>query len=47
MKSMEYDSTFSDEEKQQAKMLKITCNLNNAACQLKLKEYKQAEKHCT
>ncbi|KAH7521534.1 hypothetical protein FEM48_Zijuj07G0043800 [Ziziphus jujuba var. spinosa] len=47
VKFIEYDSSFSDEEKQQTKMLKITCNLNNAACQLKLKEYKQAEKLCT
>ncbi|KAF4384448.1 hypothetical protein F8388_012719, partial [Cannabis sativa] len=44
---VEYDSSFSDEEKQQAKVLKITCNLNNAACKLKLKDYKQAEKLCT
>ncbi|XP_062109273.1 70 kDa peptidyl-prolyl isomerase-like [Humulus lupulus] len=44
---IEYDSSFSDEEKQQAKVLKITCNLNNAACKLKLKDYKQAEKLCT
>ncbi|KAM4127665.1 hypothetical protein ACJW30_02G107000 [Castanea mollissima] len=44
---IEYDSSFSDVEKQQAKVLKITCNLNNAACQLKLKDYKQAEKLCT
>ncbi|KAF4354193.1 hypothetical protein F8388_004205 [Cannabis sativa] len=44
---VEYDSTFTDEEKQQAKVLKITCNLNNAACKLKLKDYKQAEKLCT
>ncbi|XP_048435966.1 70 kDa peptidyl-prolyl isomerase-like [Pyrus x bretschneideri] len=44
---VEYDSTFSDEEKQRAKVLKITCNLNDAACKLKLKDYKQAEKLCT
>ncbi|MED6186535.1 70 kDa peptidyl-prolyl isomerase [Stylosanthes scabra] len=44
---IEYDSSFSDEEKQKAKLLKITCNLNNAACKLKLKDYKQAEKLCT
>ncbi|GLU10227.1 hypothetical protein SLE2022_270470 [Rubroshorea leprosula] len=44
---MDYDSTFSDEEKQQAKLLKVTCNLNNAACKLKLKDYKQAEELCT
>ncbi|CAJ1938765.1 unnamed protein product [Sphenostylis stenocarpa] len=47
IKFIEYDSSFSDEEKQQAKTLKITCNLNNAACKLKLKDYKQAEKMCT
>ena len=46
-KFVEYDSSFSDEEKQQTKALKITCNLNNAACKLKLKDYKQAEKMCT
>ncbi|KAK7400042.1 hypothetical protein VNO78_11241 [Psophocarpus tetragonolobus] len=47
IKYVEYDSSFSDEEKQQTKALKITCNLNNAACKLKLKDYKQAEKTCT
>lgn len=47
MKFIEYDSTFGDEEKQQAKVLKINCDLNNAACKLKLKDYKQAEKLCT
>ncbi|OAY34838.1 peptidyl-prolyl cis-trans isomerase FKBP62 [Manihot esculenta] len=47
VKYIEYDSSFSDEEKKQAKALKIACNLNNAACKLKLKEYKQAEKLCT
>jgi len=47
MKFIEYDSSFGDEEKQQSKALKITCNLNNAACKLKLKDYKQAEKLCT
>ncbi|XP_008794657.1 70 kDa peptidyl-prolyl isomerase-like [Phoenix dactylifera] len=46
-KFIEYDSSFSDEEKQQSKVLKITCNLNDAACKLKLKDYKQAEKLCT
>ncbi|PQM34580.1 70 kDa peptidyl-prolyl isomerase [Prunus yedoensis var. nudiflora] len=47
VKFIEYDSAFGDEEKQQSKMLKITCNLNDAACKLKLKDYKQAEKLCT
>ncbi|KAA0067644.1 70 kDa peptidyl-prolyl isomerase-like [Cucumis melo var. makuwa] len=44
---IEYDTSFSDEEKQQSKALKISCNLNNAACKLKVKDYKQAEKLCT
>ncbi|GAB4830303.1 Peptidyl-prolyl cis-trans isomerase fkbp65 [Ancistrocladus abbreviatus] len=46
-KYIEYDSSFGEEEKKQAKAQKITCNLNNAACQLKFKDYKQAEKLCT
>ncbi|PHT39431.1 Peptidyl-prolyl cis-trans isomerase FKBP65 [Capsicum baccatum] len=44
---IEYDSSFSDDEKQQAKLLKVSCNLNNAACKLKLKEYQEAAKLCT
>lgn len=47
VKFIEYDSSFSDEEKKQAKALKITCNLNEAACKLKMKAYKEAEKLCT
>ncbi|KAL9271382.1 Peptidyl-prolyl cis-trans isomerase FKBP65-like protein [Drosera capensis] len=47
VKYIEYDTSFSDEEKKQSKALKVTCNLNNAACKLKLKDYKQAEKLCT
>uniref|UniRef100_A0A0D6QXN0 peptidylprolyl isomerase n=1 Tax=Araucaria cunninghamii TaxID=56994 RepID=A0A0D6QXN0_ARACU len=46
-KYIEYDSSFTEEEKKQARPLKVTCNLNNAACQLKLKDYKQAIKLCT
>lgn len=46
-KYIEYDTTFSEEEKKQSKALKISCNLNNAACKLKLKDYKQAEKLCS
>ncbi|XP_022137935.1 70 kDa peptidyl-prolyl isomerase-like [Momordica charantia] len=44
---IEYDTSFSDEEKLQSKALKVSCNLNNAACKLKVKDYKQAEKLCT
>ncbi|KAI8574213.1 hypothetical protein RHMOL_Rhmol01G0337300 [Rhododendron molle] len=47
VKYIEYDTSFGEEEKKKAKALKVTCNLNSAACKLKLKEYKQAEKLCT
>lgn len=47
VKFIEYDTSFSDDEKKQAKALKVSCNLNNAACKLKLKAYKEAEKLCT
>lgn len=46
-KYIEYDTSFSEEEKKQSKPLRTTCNLNNAACKLKLKDYTQAEKLCT
>jgi len=44
---VEYDSSFSEEEKQLSKPLKISCKLNNAACKLKLKDYKEAKELCT
>ncbi|KAK7290257.1 hypothetical protein RIF29_04547 [Crotalaria pallida] len=47
VKYIEYDTSFSEDEKKQAKALKVACNLNNAASKLKLKEYKEAEKLCT
>ncbi|KAL5577975.1 hypothetical protein UlMin_019674 [Ulmus minor] len=47
VKFIEYDISFSEEEKKQAKALKVAYNLNNAACKLKLEDYKQAEKLCT
>lgn len=47
VKFIEYDTNFGEEEKKQAKALKVVCNLNNAACKLKLKDYKEAEKLCT
>lgn len=46
-KLIEYDSGFDDEQKKRAKVLKVTCNLNNAACKLKLKDYKEAVKLTT
>lgn len=44
---IEYDSNYNDEEKEQAKVLKVSCKLNNAACKLKLKDYKEAVNLCT
>ena len=46
-KFIEYDTSFTEEEKKQSKALKVSCKLNNAACKLKLKDYKEAEKLCT
>ncbi|XP_058107370.1 70 kDa peptidyl-prolyl isomerase-like [Magnolia sinica] len=46
-KYVEYDHSFTDEEKIQATGLKISCNLNNAACKLKLGEYSEASRLCT
>ncbi|KAL5546869.1 hypothetical protein UlMin_006556 [Ulmus minor] len=44
-KFIEYDTSFSEEEKNQAKALKVACNLHNATCKLKLEDYKQL-KNC-
>ncbi|KAL6848400.1 hypothetical protein ACP4OV_021694 [Aristida adscensionis] len=44
---VEYDGSFSEEEKLLSKPLKISCKLNNAACKLKLKDYKEARELCT
>ncbi|KAG5027537.1 hypothetical protein JHK86_023451 [Glycine max] len=46
VKYIEYDSSFGEEEKKQAKTLKVACNLNNAACKLKLKETTRKQKNC-
>ncbi|RRT46966.1 hypothetical protein B296_00039455, partial [Ensete ventricosum] len=46
-KFIEHDNSFSEEEKKQSRALKAVCSLNNAACKLKLKDYKEAEKLCT
>ncbi|KAH7556829.1 hypothetical protein JRO89_XS11G0000800 [Xanthoceras sorbifolium] len=47
VKFIEFDHSFSEDEKCLAKGLMISCNLNNAACKLKLEEYSQASKLCT
>jgi peptidylprolyl isomerase len=44
---IEYDNSFSEEEKQSSKALKLSCKLNDAACKLKLKDYKGAKELCT
>ena len=44
VKFIEYDTSFSEEEKKLAKALKVACNLNNVVCKLKLTDYKEAEK---
>ncbi|CAN1302160.1 Peptidyl-prolyl cis-trans isomerase FKBP62 [Linum perenne] len=36
VKYIEYDTSFSDEEKKQSKVLKVACNLNSAACVLEM-----------
>ncbi|WOK94503.1 70 kDa peptidyl-prolyl isomerase-like [Canna indica] len=46
-KFVDYDNNFTEEEKKQSKALKAACNLNNAACKLKLKDYKETVKLCT
>lgn len=43
-KLIDYDSQFGDEEKKQSKALQLACNLNNAACKLKLKDFNEAIK---
>ncbi|KAG0564730.1 hypothetical protein KC19_8G134800 [Ceratodon purpureus] len=47
VKLIEYDSSFDDAQKKQAKALKISCNLNMAACKLKLKDYREVVKLTT
>ncbi|OVA11790.1 Peptidyl-prolyl cis-trans isomerase [Macleaya cordata] len=47
VKCVEFDHSFTDEEKTWANALRISCNLNNAACKLKLEEYVEASKFCT
>ncbi|CAI9761199.1 unnamed protein product [Fraxinus pennsylvanica] len=44
---IEYNHSFSDEEKLQANSLRISCYLNNAACKLKLGDYLEASRLCT
>ncbi|XP_059668285.1 70 kDa peptidyl-prolyl isomerase-like [Cornus florida] len=46
-KYVEFDHSFNEDEKSQANALRLSCNLNNAACKLKLGENLQASRLCT
>lgn len=39
LKLIEFDTSFKDEEKKASKALKVSCQLNEAACQLKLNDF--------
>ncbi|KAK3026330.1 hypothetical protein RJ639_041379 [Escallonia herrerae] len=47
IKYIEFDHTFNDVEKCQSNALRLSCNLNNAACKLKLEQYPEASRLCT
>ncbi|KAG6553480.1 hypothetical protein Mapa_004392 [Marchantia paleacea] len=46
-KLIEYESGFDDEQKKKCKVLKVSCNLNNAACKLRMNDYKEVIKLAT
>ncbi|KAK6127204.1 hypothetical protein DH2020_039047 [Rehmannia glutinosa] len=46
-KYVEYNHSFSDDEKLQANSLRLSCYLNDAACKLKLGAYQEVSKLCT
>ena len=43
---VENENSFTEEEKAQAKPLRVTAHLNTAACNLKLKDYKACIENC-
>jgi hypothetical protein len=43
---VENENSFTEEEKAQAKPLRVTAHLNTAACHLKLKDYKACIENC-
>ena len=47
MKLIEFDTSFKDEDKKASKQLKVTCQLNEAACELKLKNFPAAARLTT
>lgn len=44
---VEFDHSFTDDEKRLAQALRFSCQLNNAACKLKMDECLEASKLCT
>ncbi|OVA20352.1 Peptidyl-prolyl cis-trans isomerase [Macleaya cordata] len=46
-KYVEFDSTFTEEQKKAGNFFKVSCNLNNASCKLKLKEFREAATLCS
>ncbi|RWR73384.1 peptidyl-prolyl cis-trans isomerase FKBP65-like protein [Cinnamomum micranthum f. kanehirae] len=46
-KYVEFDNIFTTEQKRLGRFFKVTCNLNNAVCRLKLKEFREAAKLCS
>lgn len=46
-KYLDFDHSFTDVEKHEADALRLSCNLNNAACKLKLGDYLDASRLCT
>lgn len=46
-KYVEFDHSFTDDEKRLAQALRFSCQLNNAACKLKMDECLEASKLCT
>ncbi|KAL8162931.1 hypothetical protein V2J09_014420 [Rumex salicifolius] len=47
LKYLEFNHSFTDEEKSLAKNLEASCYLNNAACKLKLEEYNEVSRLCS
>ncbi|RZC50360.1 hypothetical protein C5167_018788 [Papaver somniferum] len=46
-KYVEFESTFDEEQKKAGHFFKVTCQLNNASCKIKLKEFREAAALCT
>ncbi|XP_057437886.1 70 kDa peptidyl-prolyl isomerase-like [Lotus japonicus] len=47
VKYIEFDHSFNEDEKRHANSLRLSCNLNKAACKLKLGEYTEASRLCS